>query len=334
MPKLPKTMTAAVLTRYGTATAAITIEQRPMPRPKIGQVLVKIAASPINPSDLMFLAGDYGFTKSLPIVPGFEASGTVVAAGPGLLPALWRGKRVACAVQATGDGTWAEYAAVSATQCLPLQNDVTFEQGAAMLVNPFTAWALIGIARERRAKTVIQTAAGSALGRMLYRLGKRYGIDVIGVVRRIEQATELEALGMRVLCSTEPAFDSHLAKLCRKANATLAFDAVAGDTTARVAKSLAPGGKVIVYGGLSLKPASVSIEDLIFKDKSIEGFWLSKWFRDKGLSVILTDAPKVQRLIATDLRSEIRARYPISDIREAVADYSAHMSGGKVLIVP
>jgi NADPH:quinone reductase-like Zn-dependent oxidoreductase len=86
----------------------LTIGEIPVPQPGPGQVLVRIAAAPVNPSDLGFLRGSYGFQTPFPVVPGFEASGTVVAAGPGLLPRLWLGKRVACAVSATG-GTWAEY---------------------------------------------------------------------------------------------------------------------------------------------------------------------------------------------------------------------------------
>jgi NADPH:quinone reductase-like Zn-dependent oxidoreductase len=327
-------MKSVLLTDYGPGFGAVEVIERNVPEPKNGEVLVKVTASPINPSDLMFMTGRYGFKKRLPVVPGFEASGTVVASGGGLLARLWMGRRVAFAVQATGDGTWAEYAVASAAHCLPLRNDVTFEQGAMMLVNPFTAWALMSIARERGAKTVLSTAAGSSLGSMIWRLGKEQGVDVVGIVRRTEQAVELKARGMEVLCAADAKFEQELSVLCRREKIKLAFDAVGGETTARLAKALDIGGQVIVYGGLSLKDASLSLDDLIFRSKSVEGFWLSQWFANKGLGVILTDAPKVQKLIGTVLASEVRRTYPLDDAVAALSDYTAAMSGGKILFVP
>ena len=322
-----------MLTQYGSDFDHIAVEERPVPTPGKGQVLVRVAASPINPSDLMFLAGRYGVTKRLPTVPGFEASAVVVAAGPALLGRMLLGRRVACASQ-SGDGVWAQYAAVSAAQCLPLISSVDDEQGATMLVNPFTAWALIDIARQRHAKTIVATAAGSALGQMTWRLGKRQGVDVIGVVRRLEQAEELRTAGMRVYCTADPDMDKQLAKICRQEKITLAVDAVAGDTASRVAEALAPGGAVIVYGALSLRNPSLSPSDLIFAGKSLEGFWLTKWFAKRGLAAILIDAPRVQRLIGDELHTRIQGRYSLDRISQALEAYTSNMSDGKVLITP
>jgi len=282
----------------------------------------------------MFLAGRYGVTKKLPAVPGFEASGRVVATGPGVYGHLLRGRRVACASQSAGDGVWAEYATIPASQCLPLLHSVNNEQGATMLVNPFTAWALIGIAREQGAKAIIQTAAGSALGQMIWKLGKRLGVDVVGIVRRPEQADELRASGMRVYCSADPDMDKQLARTCRHENITFGVDAVAGETASRVVRALAPGGSLIVYGALSLRSPTIAPGDLIFAGKSIGGFWLSSWFRKRGLAAILFDAPRVQRLIGSDLRTNVRAKYSVDRIAEALTDYSSNMSDGKVLITP
>jgi NADPH:quinone reductase-like Zn-dependent oxidoreductase len=114
---------------------ALTLVEKPVPEPKPGQVLIKVAAAALNPSDLMFVRGLYGFTKSLPTVPGFEASGRVVA-GSGAYARLLIGRRVACGVQRVGDGTWAEYVVTDAMTCLPLLPCVSLEQGATLLVNP------------------------------------------------------------------------------------------------------------------------------------------------------------------------------------------------------
>ncbi len=116
-------MRAVQLRAYDGAPASIAVVEMPVPRPGPGQVLVRVHASPVNPSDYFFLRGLYSFKKPLPTVPGFEGSGTVVEAGPGLLPRLLKGKRVACSTAAPGmaGGMWAEYVATSAQLCVPLR---------------------------------------------------------------------------------------------------------------------------------------------------------------------------------------------------------------------
>jgi NADPH:quinone reductase-like Zn-dependent oxidoreductase len=114
---IPTKMRAVVLVESG---ANPSIAEIPVPQPGPGEVLVKMFASPINPSDLAFLAGGYGIKKEFPVVPGFEGSGTVVASGKGILPKLWLGKKVACAASPKYNGCWAEYMVTSAGSCVPL----------------------------------------------------------------------------------------------------------------------------------------------------------------------------------------------------------------------
>src|SRR5210317_794314 len=106
--KIPDTMTVAVLNAYEGADA-LSIEQRPVPSPGRDEVLVKVAFSPINPSDLATLKGHYGFKDPTPIVPGGEGSGEVVSAGPGFMANYFMGKKVACAGWGAGGGVWSEY---------------------------------------------------------------------------------------------------------------------------------------------------------------------------------------------------------------------------------
>src|SRR3954451_24558042 len=110
---IPETMRAVVLNEYREdvtdAIRGLAVLERPVPTPGRGQVLVKIAAAPCNPSDLLLLQGRYGMLKKPPTVPGWEGTGTVVATGGGFLARWLRGKRVACALRRDRDGTWAEY---------------------------------------------------------------------------------------------------------------------------------------------------------------------------------------------------------------------------------
>ncbi|MDQ3805658.1 MAG: alcohol dehydrogenase catalytic domain-containing protein, partial [Acidobacteriota bacterium] len=140
---IPATMRAVELRSYEGGEAGLTVVEKPVPRPGRGEVLVRMAAAPVNPSDLMFVRGMYGQRKRLPVVPGFEGSGVVVAAGGGLMARYLKGRRVACAAPFDGDGTWAEYMSAPAAQCIPLRKGVELEHAASMIVNPFTAWALL-----------------------------------------------------------------------------------------------------------------------------------------------------------------------------------------------
>ncbi len=328
-------MRAVVLKRYSADPGDLVCEERPVPRPGPGEVLVQIAASPINPSDLAFIEGRYGFVKPLPIVPGIEAAGRVVAAGSGLVPRLRLGKRVVCAVQDKGDGCWAEYAVTAAMNCLPLPDSIDDEAAASMLVNPFTCYALVQEAKKRGARHVLASAAGGVLGRMLWKFGAREGLEIVGIVRRPEQAEELRARGMRhVLASASSDFDERLRALCAELRVSVALDAVGGDTTARLATALEPGGVVLVYGQLDRGPAQADVRELIFRGKRIEGFWLTSWLRRQSVPGTLWAWRKIQALAGDDMKGQVRARHPLTEAPLAVKSYRENMSGGKVLLVP
>lgn len=330
-------MRAVQLTAYDGKPESLTVMEKPVPHPGRGQVLVRMAAAPINPSDLAFLRGLYGFKKRLPVVPGFEGSGLVVAAGGGLVARALVGRRVACtAADATvSDGTWAEYMVTAAHFCVPIRKHVETEQAATMLVNPLTAWALIHEARRGRHRAVLQTGAASALGRMVLKLGHRFSVPVIHVVRRKEQAGLLLSMGAKhVLDSSDQQFDRALGVLCRRLDATLAFDAVAGDMTGRILRAMPPGSRVLVYGALSLQACQIDPSSLIFEGKHVEGFWLSAWLRRRNLVGQFRLARQVQGLLDGELKTEIQARLPLEEAAQGLALYSNNMTAGKVLLIP
>jgi NADPH:quinone reductase-like Zn-dependent oxidoreductase len=285
----------------------------------------------------MFVRGLYGFKKPLPATPGFEGSGTVVEAGSGMMARFLKGRRVACAAAAPdiAGGMWAEYLVTSAQLCVSLSKHVDMEQGATMLVNPLTAWALMEEARLGRHRAVVQTAAASALGRMLVRLGQRFSIPIINVVRRAEQAELLRKMGAEhVLNTGDPDFDASLQELCRRLGATISFDAVAGEMSARVIRAQPRGSRILVYGALSLEASQVDPASLIFEGKRVEGFWLTAWLRHKSMLSQLRVSRRVQALLAGDLKTEIRARLPLEGAARGLEQYAANMTGGKILLMP
>lgn len=334
---IPANMLAVQLHDYEGTPGNLTVAEVPVPRPGPGEVLVKVFASPVNPSDLMFVLGNYGFRKPLPAIPGFEGSGTVVEVGSGMMARFMRDRRVACAAADAkiSGGMWAEYIVTSAQFCVPLSDKVDLEHGATMLVNPLTAWFLVGEARKGGHRAAVQTAAASALGRMVIRLGQKFRLPIVNVVRRPEQVELLRSMGAEhVLDSSDPDFDKELRALCHKLGATISFEAVAGEMSGRVLSAQPPRSRMLIYGGLSLKAAEIDPEALIFGEKHVEGFWLSSWLRRRNLLSQLRVARQVQAMLAGDLKTEIRARLPLAQAAEAVKQYSAEMTAGKVLLVP
>ncbi|MBL8132734.1 MAG: zinc-binding dehydrogenase [Anaerolineae bacterium] len=333
MLNTPATTRAAVIHQYAAGVSHISLEERPVTPPGRGEVLIRIAAAPINPSDLAFLAGNYGVRKPLPCVPGFEGGGVVIAVGEGVDPALI-GRTAAC-FAADSDGTWMEVMRTRAAFCFPANAGIDPETAATLLVNPLTALALLDRAVDSQGATpaIAQTAAASALGQMIARLALERGIAAVHIVRRESQVETLRALGAEhVLNSEAETFDHDFRDLSRKLGVRVCFDAVAGDLGARLLRLMPAGSRLIIYGGLGGESVSAAVGDLIFRNKAVEGFWLSSWLRDTAAAARAWSA--VQAAAGTTFVTEVRARTALARIGEALADYAQQMSGGKVLIVP
>jgi len=311
------------------------LREMPVPRPGAGEVLVRMAAAPINPSDLGSLAGlSYGVERAFPFTPGLEGSGTVVQCGSGVMPRLLRGRRVACSSPLGGNGTWAEYMVTSAQLCVPLGGQVGLAEGAMLLVNPLTALAFLEIARRGEHRALVSTAAASALGGMILRLGWRYGIPVIHVVRRAEQAELIRRRGAEhVLDSGGADFADELKDRAQRLGATLLLDAVAGDMTQRLADAAPYGSTILLYARLSDRSSVIDPRTALLKRLRLEGWFLSNWLKDKNIVQTLRLARRAQSLLGGELQSPVRARWGLEDAQRAVERYAERMSEGKFLLV-
>ena len=269
------------------------------------------------------------------MVPGFEGSGVVVAAGRGFMARRLLGKRVAVAVQGD-EGTWQQYLIMPAMRCITLQDQVTTEQGASLFINPLTAYALLDKARREKHRAVVQTAAASALGQMIIRLGRSRSIPVVNVVRRQEQVDLLRDLGAEhVLNSSDPDFDQALRGTCAELGATLALDALGGEMTGRLLSALPAGGCVTVMGNLAGEPCcGLDPDDLVFNAKRLDSFWLTRWIEEQNVLRFLRTIGKVQKLLGADLATPVRARLSLDEAVAGLQAYQSHMTGGKVLLLP
>lgn len=333
--EIPQKMKAVIITEDGGKPEVATI---PVPKPGPGEVLVKMHASPINPSDLAFLAGGYGIKKKYPAVPGFEGSGTVVAAGKGFLPKLWMGKKVACAASPIYDGCWGEYMVTKAGSCVPLSKNISLDQGSMMFVNPMTALAFFDIYKSlpnpsKKQRGIINTAAASALGKMIIKLGKTHNIPVISIVRRQEQVDQLKAQSAEnIVNSSDADFNENLKKLAHELNATVIFDAVGGSMVQQLLDAAPAGSNLFIYGRLSADACEISPGDLIFTGNKIQGFWLSGQLKNKSILQNMKATRKIQALIGNELGTTIHKKLPIEKITEALDTYQNNMSKGKILL--
>ncbi|HMF32114.1 MAG TPA: zinc-dependent alcohol dehydrogenase family protein [Candidatus Lokiarchaeia archaeon] len=303
----------------------------PVPKLKRGQVLVRMTHRPINPSDLLYVRGLYGFKPRLPATPGFEGCGHVESWGEGV-EGLEEDQRVV-----TGGvmGTWQEYATAQPRQLIPIPDEVNDATAAQFLVNPVTAWVMVtqelGLAD---GQWLLQTAAGSTVGRLIIQLSKLQGFKTVNLVRRQAQIQELLDYGADAVILTEDkdALDKIL-QVTKGQGVHAAIDAVGGWTGAIAAKSLRPGGTMLVYGLLSEERTPIDTGDLIFKGSTLRGFWLTQWMQK-------TSQPEVQETMATimgflsegKLDLPVEAEYDLSSIRDAVIHATQSGRSGKILL--
>jgi len=338
---IPKTMRALVLREQRDniveAIRGLKIQERVIPELRRGQVLVKVAAAPCNPSDLLLLQGKYGTLKKLPTVPGWEGAGTVIATGGGLLARWLKGKRVACALRADRDGTWAEYFVADANKCIPLKRAMPIEQAASLIVNPLTAVGLIETARRDGHAAAVHTVGASQVGRMMIPMAAEMDYPLINIVRRDAQAELICSLGAKhVLNSSGKSFADELRGLCDRLHATAAFEAVGGDMTGVVLNAMPSGSTAYVYGALSEEPCgSIDPIGLVFHKKTITGFYLGSWLDGRGPIGILRAASRVQRMIIERrIGTTIQRRLSLDEAVEGLQQYVDNMTDGKVLIMP
>ena len=338
---IPDHMHALVLHEYcediAEAIDSLKVEQRSVPALKRGQVLVRIEATPCNPSDLLLLQGKYGSLKTLPTVPGWEGAGTVVASGGGPLAWWLMGKRVACGQQEDRDGTWAQYVVANAAECIPLKRKLRMEQAASLIVNPLTAMGLLETAQRGGHRAAVQTAGASQLGRMLVAMAAELNFPIINVVRRKAQVELLKSMGAaHVLNSSDDNFVDRLAAIAAELQATTAFEAIGGEMTGTLFNVLPEGSTVFVYGALS-EAACDNIDpiELIFRGKTVTGFYLGAWLRERGSLDVLRAASRAQKmLIDGRIETKVQRTVSLEEAVDGLRQYVNHMTDGKLLMMP
>ena len=312
--------------------ASITAVEFTLPPLGPGQVLIKVLAAPINPSDVLTLTGVYGMLPPLPAVGGNEGVGVVAEWGPGVSsPAI--GQTVLLPV---GAGTWSTHMVADAVKLMPLPNGVDPQQLAMMTVNPPTAYLMLKeFVDLQPGEWVIQNAANSGVGEYLIQLAKIRGLKTVNIVRRESAVAAVKAMGGDVVLVDGDGLPKQVVAATQDAKIRLAIDAVGGKSTGNLANCLTEGGVLVNYGMMSGESCVVSPSSFVFRDVTVRGFWLALWFRKATPPQQMAVFGELAKLIASGkLKARVQATYDISQIKEAVAAAAAGERDGKILMVP
>ena len=306
------------------------------PVPTDGQVKIKITLASINPSDEMFIQGFYGQPRMLGNAAGFEAVGEVVESGGGKLADSIIGLRVAFVAIRGAPGTWGEFSIADAATCIPLIPGVSDENGAAMIVNPLSAYAMFGLVKEEDSKSFIVSSGASQLSKLMISIAKDEGYAPIAIVRRDSQIEMLKELGAaHVLNSQSDTFVKDLRALTRSEKPRVFLDAVSNQISANIFDTMPNRSRWVIYGKLDKElPTILQPGQMIFQSKRIEGFWLTRWMLDKPLAEKMSAIQAVQsRFASGEWKTDVTAIVSLDEAIERVPGELKKLNG-KVFIKP
>ncbi|MFN6933721.1 MAG: zinc-binding dehydrogenase [Tsuneonella sp.] len=349
----------------------VEVAETEFPEPKGNQVLVKIEAAPINPSDLALLLGGADlangtYTPGKLVAPmpepmlssmkarhdqrmpvGNEGAGTVVATGESDMAKAMMGQRVACVPGAA----YSQYAIADAAMCLPI-GDHSAEAGASSFVNPMTALGFVENAKMDGQKAIVHAAAASNLGQMLVKICQEDGMELVNIVRKPEQEKLLRDLGAKwVVDSSQPDF---MAKLCEAIDATDAyygFDPIGGGTTTdacfRAMERVAVGKmasynrygssqpkRMFIYGRLDTGPTILT--PAYGFGWTLSGWLLTPFLAMAGQETAMRMRKRVVDNLTTTFASHYKTRVTLEQMleKDAAIDYRAMKTGEKYLVTP
>ena len=327
----------------------------PTPEPAEDEVLVRVEATPINPSDLGLLVGAADMstakssgTKDAPVVTakvpeagmkamggrldesmpvGNEGAGTVIATGSSDAAKALMGKTVAM----IGGAMYAQYRVIKARDVLVLPEGATAADGASCFVNPLTALGMTETMRRENHKALVHTAAASNLGQMLNRICLKDGIPLVNIVRSAEQAAILRKIGAKhVVDSTAPTFMDDLTEALVETGATIAFDAIGGGRLAgdiltcmeiavnKTAKVYSRYGSSVhkqVYIYGSLNTGPVELNRAFGMAWGVGGWLLFPFLMKIGRA----DGEKLRQRVASELKTTFASHYTqVVSLQEAL----------------
>ncbi|WP_068774904.1 zinc-dependent alcohol dehydrogenase family protein [Paenibacillus sp. FJAT-26967] len=318
---------------FGDPCEVLQVEAEKLQQPRNGEVLVRMTARPINPSDLLPVRGAYSHRISLPGVPGYEGVGVVTEVGPSV-PQHLLGKRV---LPIRGEGTWKQFVRTSADFAVPIPDSMEDETAAQLYINPITAWLICTeVLALKPHDTLLVNACGSSIGRIFAQLSKVLGFKLIAVTRNNAYTEELLELGAECVVDTsETPLYGAVMELTYGRGVHAAIDSIGGADGTGLALCVQPHGSLVTIGllsGVSVNWAEISKQAQVH----VRMFHLRHWNERVSVSAWQATFNHLITLIQPN-KIKLRppaARYSLVEVQEAVRIAGAHLSNqGKIFLI-
>ncbi|MFK0107124.1 zinc-binding dehydrogenase [Streptomyces sp. NPDC091217] len=329
-----------VHTRGGPPADVLTVVEEPDPAaPVSGRVLVRVTAFPLHPGDLQAVEA-YPGTAARPVPAGVEATGVVEAIGPHT--------RVAAGVEVGGrvtvfphPGAWSCWVLADAAAVVAVPDKLSDEVAAQLLVNPLTAVMLRREAEEHQGfgygGLLLQTAAGSSVGRLVTGVCAAHDLPLVNVVRSDRAAVELRKRfpDVPVVVTSRPGWQDEVRGAADGRPPVVAFDPIGGKLAESLLDLLAPGGKLVSYGQMAEEPVSVHASTLLHKSLTLRGKSIGRWQSEVSAERRASDVGAA-KLIALALgdQFDVAATYGLDELTEAVEHAGRPGKVGTVLVRP
>jgi NADPH:quinone reductase-like Zn-dependent oxidoreductase len=329
-------MRAVVHTRQGEPVRVLTLQEEPdPPRPGAGEVLVRMLVRPVHPGDLAGVEGLSGLSEqqSAARTPGVEGMGVVESVGADV-HTLRPGRRVAVF---PAPGTWADFVVVAADRAVPVPDEVSDETAALMLVNPLTLLMLyraLESALRGQKGSVVQTAAGSSVGRLVSAAAVRHGLSLINLVRSTSGARKMRTLypTLPTIATCDDDWPEQVRHQAGDQGVRVVLDCVGGAMTQDLAELLDDGGTLISYGQLGSGTTPLERLPLVRRALTVQGVtvlhWLSRTPKERAQDVAfaLDLARNTPDLL------EVAASYDLADFKAAIEHARRPAKSGTVLL--
>lgn len=331
-------MRAIAYDQHGEAGQVLHLSEQPAPAaPAAGQVQVRVLSRPIHPGDLAGVEGFAGGPRqrfATPRIPGVEGMGVIETVGEGVQD-LRPGQRVAFFPV---PGAWSELVTAPTDLVMPVPEDLSDETAALMLVNPLTLLSLLRAvedAQHGQAGPVVQTAAGSSVGKLVSAAALKHGIPLVNLVR---SATGAQALrqrfpGLPTISTADANWRTQVQDATGGRGAQVVLDAVGGSLTGELAGLLADGGTLITYGQLG--SGSTPLESLALTPRAltVRGTSVFQWMAARTPEERAEDLAFAARLAATAPELfEVAAGYDLADFAKAIDHVRRPGKSGTVLL--
>src|ERR1044071_2004369 len=305
------------------------VVERPKPSPREGEVLVRVAASGLNYSDVMQREGLYPGGPKPPYFSGVEAAGIVESIGTNTNGQTLRGSRIACITQS---GAHAEYVLADARACIPLPDEVSFVEGAAFPVQYLTAYhALLTVARAAEAETVLVHAAGGGVGTAAVQIARLLGLRVIGTASTPEKRSLVLELGADCAVAYDR-FEVEAREFTGVRGPDIILDTVGGDVLRRSLALLPPLGRLVLLGLASREAPAIDAGKLLFRSQAVLGFHLSAILERREL-VQASITQLLSWMREGKLKIQVGHTLSLKEIRQAHELLASRQSYGKVVLL-